>query len=160
MQDAYADSFTSALSRFGRADKGRDSRDAGDGDIEGRVGVRVLCDHIDVNNVLHVAAHHTKTEKAFFMKLFALLDLNMRRTKPQYTVTLRLTDRRQSRKPSRSVAAAGLSSGERCRCPRSSAIAQDRPDPRVNIVAEDRPRARVLRGDPASEPQLSSRGLL
>ena len=46
--------------------------------------------YIDVNNVLHVAAHHTKTEKAFFMKLFALLDLNMRRTKPQYTVTLAL----------------------------------------------------------------------
>ena len=93
MQDAYADSFTSAFKPLPRrADKGRDSRDAGDGDIEGRVGVPGSYDHvyIDVNNVLHVAAHHTKTEKAFFMKLFALLDLNMRRTKPQYTVTLAL----------------------------------------------------------------------
>ena len=93
MQDAYADSFTSAFKPLPRrADKGRDSRDAGDGDNEGRVGVPGSYDHvyIDVNNVLHVAAHHTKTEKAFFMKLFALLDLNMRRTKPQYTVTLAL----------------------------------------------------------------------
>ena len=46
--------------------------------------------YIDVNNVLHVAAHHTKNEEAFFKKLFALLDLNLRKTRPQYTVTLAL----------------------------------------------------------------------
>ena len=46
--------------------------------------------YVDVNNVLHVAAHHTKTEEAFFKKLFALLDRTMRLTRPQYTVTLAL----------------------------------------------------------------------
>ena len=93
MQEAYADSFTSAFKPLPRrADKGRDGRDEGKGQADAPGGVPGSYDHvyIDVNNVLHVAAHHTKTEKAFFMKLFALLDLNMRRTKPQYTVTLAL----------------------------------------------------------------------
>jgi hypothetical protein len=73
MQTSYGDAFTSA--------------------VKGKKGFTFgTYDHvyIDVNNVLHVAAHHTKNEDAFFKKLFALLDLNMRRTRPQYTVTLAL----------------------------------------------------------------------
>ena len=75
MQEAHAEAFTSAFKANKRA-----------GDANGTY------DHvyIDVNNVLHVAAHHTKNEDAFFKKLFALLDLNMRRTRPQYTVVLAL----------------------------------------------------------------------
>ena len=73
MQSSYSDAFTSA--------------------VKGKKGFTFATyDHvyIDVNNVLHVAAHHTKNEDAFFKKLFALLDLTMRRTRPQYTVTLAL----------------------------------------------------------------------
>ena len=73
MQTSYSDAFTSA--------------------VKGKKGFTFATyDHvyIDVNNVLHVAAHHTKNEDAFFKKLFALLDLTMRRTRPQYTVTLAL----------------------------------------------------------------------
>ena len=75
MQEEHALAFTSAFKANKRS-----------GDADGTY------DHvyIDVNNVLHVAAHHTKNEDAFFKKLFALLDLNMRRTRPQYTVVLAL----------------------------------------------------------------------
>ena len=76
MQEAHAEAFTSAFKANKRA-----------GDVPSGTYDHV---YIDVNNVLHVAAHHTKNEDAFFKKLFALLDLNMRRTRPQYTVVLAL----------------------------------------------------------------------
>jgi len=46
--------------------------------------------YIDVNNLLHVAAHHSKSERTFFKKLFALLDSRLARTNPRHTVTLAL----------------------------------------------------------------------
>jgi 5'-3' exoribonuclease 1 len=76
MQEEHAEAFTSAFKANKRA-----------GDVPSGTYDHV---YIDVNNVLHVAAHHTKNEDAFFKKLFALLDLNMRRTRPQYTVVLAL----------------------------------------------------------------------
>ena len=145
MQDAYADSFTSAFKPLPRrADKGRDSHDAGDGGV----GVPGSYDHvyIDVNNVLHVAAHHTKTEKAFFMKLFALLDLNMRRTKPQYTVTLALDGPAPIAKTSTPSPPHQAKQRGEGAAVGSSPIAQDRPDSGVKIVIKI-DRALELRGD-------------
>lgn len=80
MQASYKEAFTEPKTLKGRGHGG-----GGDGDGE-------MYDHVyvDVNNVLHVAAHHTKNEEAFFKKLFALLDLTLRRTQPQSTVTLAL----------------------------------------------------------------------
>ena len=107
MQTSYSDAFTSA--------------------VKGKKGFTFATyDHvyIDVNNVLHVAAHHTKNEDAFFKKLFALLDLTMRRTRPQYTVTLALDGPAQRGSP---------------------APAEDWAHPRKHARAEDRPRAGVLR---------------
>lgn len=46
--------------------------------------------YVDVNNVLHVAAHHTKTESAFYKKLFGLLTGIIRRTRPRYSITFAL----------------------------------------------------------------------
>jgi len=46
--------------------------------------------YVDVNNVLHVAAHHTKTESAFYKKLFGLLTGIIRRTRPKHSITFAL----------------------------------------------------------------------
>ena len=46
--------------------------------------------YVDVNNVLHVAAHHTKTESAFYKKLFGLLTGIIRRTRPRHSITFAL----------------------------------------------------------------------
>lgn len=106
MQTSYAEAFTEAkMAKQNRKSKGKGrSGGAPEGGGGGEDGVEAGAprssayhdtgsyDHvyIDVNNVLHVAAHHTRNEEAFFKKLFALLDLNLRKTRPQYTVTLAL----------------------------------------------------------------------
>ena len=83
MQTSYAEAFTDAHNPSSRRGGGGEKPKSGPSGAYDHV-------YIDVNNVLHVAAHHTKNEDAFFKKLFALLDLNMRKTRPQYTVTLAL----------------------------------------------------------------------
>ena len=85
MQETHDGAFTSAFKRVRTGSGGANANG-------GNAGAGSSYDHvyIDVNNVLHVAAHHTKNEEAFFKKLFALLDLNLRKTRPQYTVTLAL----------------------------------------------------------------------
>ena len=83
MQTSYAEAFTDAHNASSRRGGGGEKPKSGPSGAYDHV-------YIDVNNVLHVAAHHTKNEDAFFKKLFALLDLNMRKTRPQYTVTLAL----------------------------------------------------------------------
>ena len=87
MQEAHSEAFTSA---FKRVNGGEGSSVGSNGSSPSSGNGSYDHVYIDVNNVLHVAAHHTKNEDAFFKKLFALLDLNMRRTKPQYTVVLAL----------------------------------------------------------------------
>ena len=46
--------------------------------------------YIDVNNLLHVAAHHSNSESSFFKKLFTLLDNRLNKTNPRHGVTLAL----------------------------------------------------------------------
>jgi len=46
--------------------------------------------YVDVNNLLHVAAHHSRSERTFFKKLFALLDNRLAKTAPRHSVTLAL----------------------------------------------------------------------
>ena len=46
--------------------------------------------YVDVNNLLHVAAHHSRSERTFFKKLFALLDNRLAKTSPRHSVTLAL----------------------------------------------------------------------
>ena len=46
--------------------------------------------YVDVNNLLHVAAHHSQSERTFFKKLFALLDNRLAKTAPRHSVTLAL----------------------------------------------------------------------
>ena len=57
--------------------------------------------YVDVNNVLHVAAHHTKTESAFYKKLFGLLTGIIRRTRPKHSITFALMGQRQWLRQSR-----------------------------------------------------------
>ena len=44
--------------------------------------------YVDVNNLLHVAAHHSNSERTFFKKLFFLLDNRLNKTNPRHSVTL------------------------------------------------------------------------
>ena len=46
--------------------------------------------YVDVNNLLHVAAHHSNSERTFFKKLFFLLDNRLNKTNPRHSVTLAL----------------------------------------------------------------------
>jgi hypothetical protein len=46
--------------------------------------------YVDVNNLLHVAAHNTNSERSFFKKLFTLLDNRLTKTNPRHSVTLAL----------------------------------------------------------------------
>ena len=89
MQSSYKGAFTEAKKpNFKRSSRPGRRAEKGGGQDDGRQAYDHV--YIDVNNVLHVAAHHTKNEGAFFKKLFALLDLTLRKTSPQYTVTLAL----------------------------------------------------------------------
>ena len=80
-------------------------------------------------------------EDAFF-KLFALLDLTMRRTRPQYTVTLALDGPALSRRPSPSAGTHPLAAAKvPPRDPAPAEIGLTRKHAR----AEDRPRAKYRR---------------